>query len=112
MMRHFLISVVLLALVFIAPAYAADKSSGDATTSHGAHLSCFSIISPAALATLSPERQANSRRGWIAQSSCDAMCAAQDAACVGGGAFTGVDECAATATASDFEVCRCCGIGK
>jgi hypothetical protein len=67
MPRYFLTPVLLLALVFTVPTYAADKSSGDATTLHGPHLLCFSIMSPATLAMLSPERQANSRRGWVAQ---------------------------------------------
>lgn len=106
MPRYFMISVLLLALVFAAPVYAADKSSGDNTAMH---LSCFSLVSPAA-AKLSAKPPAKIRKGWVAQSSCDAMCAAQGAACVGSGLVGSMDQCAGVAP--DVSACRCCAIGK
>jgi hypothetical protein len=64
------------------PSFAANQISGKSELYRGGGLMCFSIFSPAARATLPPERQARARHGWPAQSSCDAMCMAQGAACV------------------------------
>jgi hypothetical protein len=93
--------------------FAVSKTFGESSAVHAGGLSCFSIISPAARATLPPERQAKARQGWVAQSSCDAMCAAQGGACVATGGSSGVDECATVPPdAANFAACRCCAAAK
>jgi hypothetical protein len=93
--------------------FAVSKAFGEGAAVHAGGLSCFSIISPAARATLPADQQAKSRRGWKAGSSCDAICAAQGAACVATGGFGGVDECATVPPdAANLAACRCCAAAK
>jgi hypothetical protein len=107
MRRYFLILLILLALPS-GSAYAADELSHHPASV--ADLSCFSILSPAAVATLPANRAAKAHEGWQAHSTCDAMCAAQGAACVAVSVHDGVDGCADIMP--DFAGCRCCTVAR
>jgi hypothetical protein len=101
MPRCFTITVLCLALLSCAPA-AANNSAVDDTAARGAGLSCFSIKPPR-------DRE----------SSCDQLCAAKEAACVGlktNGAMNPGIGCADVSNPkfiSDYIAsCRCCAPGK
>jgi hypothetical protein len=95
----------ILALLAFAPAIAGQPSA----THHGG-LVCFSIMSPGAAKQLPTDRQTEAQRGWIAQSSCDDMCAARRAACVTTGGFSKIDGCADVPPhEASIASCRCCG---
>jgi hypothetical protein len=98
MSRDVLIPVLLLALLFTAPVAAADKPSGDNRAAPG--LSCVSIAPP--------------KDGGP---SCDKLCAAQHAACVGltlNGSINPGIGCADAIDALKGDAvagCRCCTVG-
>jgi hypothetical protein len=65
MPRYFILSVLLLAVVTAVPVFAADNSFGQTDVVHGG-LVCFSVS-----------------RAGDQKTSCDKLCAAKDAVCVG-----------------------------
>jgi hypothetical protein len=95
MPRYFLIHILFLTLVFAAPAYAADKSSGDNKTAGG--MICRSV---------------EGQHGV----SCDALCAKAEMAC------TAIQSAhrnpplacgnAIDDTIAPFPVCRCCAVER
>jgi hypothetical protein len=96
---HFIAAFLFLALVS-ASAFAADKPSGGSTAASGSRLSCFSITPP-------HDRKA----------SCDRLCAAKEAACVGMVTNGAMNPGVGCGDASDPKLigdyvasCRCCAV--
>jgi hypothetical protein len=101
MPSYFILSALFFALICTS-AYAADTSPGAGDVVHGGGLLCFSIIPPRDRDT-----------------SCNVLCAAKDAACVGlklDGAINPGFGCADALDplkgASAVAACRCCAIAK
>jgi hypothetical protein len=99
MPRYLIIALLFLALV-AASAFASDKSSGESGGVHGGGLMCFSITPP-----------------HDRETSCDQLCAAKDAICVGlktSGAMNPGIGCADVTNAKFYgdyiASCRCCAL--
>ena len=110
MRLYYLVSGALTLACLTVLVFSISKSVGESAVVHGAGLSCFSITSPTAIAALPADQQAKSRHSWKAGSSCDAMCAAEGAACTGIGGYSGPFVC--TDVPVDFAVCRCCAVSR
>lgn len=104
MLRFLTIAAILAAFAFTA-AFAAEQP----TASNHSGLVCFSILSPEAAKQLPADRQTEAERGWMAQSSCDAMCATRGAACVTVSGYDSADACAEIPPPpARNSTCRCC----
>ena len=98
---YFHISVLLLALVFTAPACAADKpSDGGGAAAHAGTLTCFSITPPTS---------------GTAHESCDKLCAAKSAACTAvnsaANSFVPGLNCGSPPVPA-VSLCRCCAVTR
>jgi hypothetical protein len=103
MPRHFIISLLLFALI-AGSASAADHSAGENGVVHAGGLTCFSIEPPAATIDETKHSPALYR-------SCDQLCGDRHAACTAAtSSMNPMRSCASTYYDPSNTLCRCCAV--
>jgi hypothetical protein len=105
MPRYLSIPVLLLAVIFTTPVFAADKSSGDNGVVHAGGLMCFSIRPP------DTPTKPETKHSPPLYRSCDELCADKNAACTAAVSnFSPPQSCADEGYTPSVILCRCCAV--